>query len=423
MKKLSCLLLLVSNCIIAQINFEKGYFIDNNGEKKECLIKNEDWKSNPEMFYYKTDENAQPNEKTIQSVKEFGIDAFSKYERHEVLIDTSGSDIARLSITKEPEWSKKTLFLKLIVDGDAKLYLHVSRIGRRYFYSYKGSAIEQLIYKEYYNNNKKEYVYQNKNFQQQLWNNVKCTNIPKTRIAKVDYKTNSLIKYFYEVNSCDGNTLVTSAATTPKSSGSTNFKIKGGMNFSKLDLEYYNGQNTLPVDFEKKVGAKIGVEVEYVLGFNRNKWSIFYEPTYQSYASEAEKVFSPYLTTKWSLDYKYIDHYFGFKHYMFLNDEAKISLSTGVVYKQPLGNKVLKVEEDKSPDPSDPYPDATDRDYSLDIESRLGLMIGLGFSYKKSDLEIRYSQPDILQQYFNVHTRFNTISIIYGHKIFDSKKK
>ena len=420
MKKLNYLLLLVSNCIIAQINYEKGYFIDNNGQKTDCLIKNEDWKNNPDKFYYKIDGNEQINEKNIQNIKEFGIDTFSKYERHEVLIDTSSTELTRLSQQKDPEWSKRTLFLKLIVEGDAKLYMYASGNGRRYFYSYKGSVVEQLIYKEYFNT-KSQYAYQNKGFQQQLWNNLKCSETKKERIAKLDYKTNSLVKYFYEVNNCDGNKLITATDLTPKSSGFSNFKVKGGLNFSTLNLEYDNGKSIIPVEFENKIGAKVGVEFEHVFGFNRNKWSVFYEPTYQTYKSETAKVFSPYLSTKWSIDYKYLDHYFGFRYYMFLNNNAKIFLSTGVVYKQVLGEKILKFEGTKNPDPSGPDP--VDEDYNLEIEPRVGLIVGLGFSHKKSNFELRYSEPDILQQYVNVKARFQTISVIYGFKIFDSKKK
>lgn len=421
MKKISYLLLLVSNCIIAQINYENGYFIDNNGQKTECLIKNEDWKNNPDKFYYKTDENGQENENTIQNIKEFGINSFSKYERHEVLIDTSNSDLARLSSQKEPEWSKRILFLKLMVDGDAKLYIHVSGVGRKYFYSYKNSAVEQLVYKEYFNA-KTQYVYQNKNFQQQLWNHVKCNDTKKGRIAKIDYKTSNLTKYFYEINSCDGNKLNTPVALISKASGSTNFKVKAGVNFSELNMKYDNVESTTPIEFENKAGAKLGVEIEHVLGFNRNKWAIFYEPTYQSYKSKKEKVISPSMSAKIDVDYKYLDHYFGFKHYMLINANTKAFLSTGLVYKQPLGQKKWKAEITKMPNPYDPGT-VIHEDDSLEIESRLGLMIGLGFSYKKSNLEIRYSEPDILQQYVNVHARFKTISLIYGYKIFDSKKE
>jgi hypothetical protein len=37
----------------AQITFEKGYFINNSGDRTECFIKNIDWRDNPTKFEYK----------------------------------------------------------------------------------------------------------------------------------------------------------------------------------------------------------------------------------------------------------------------------------------------------------------------------------------------------------------------------------
>ena len=44
----------------AQVNFDKGYFIDNNGQKTECLIKNADRGNNPSSFEYKLSESSEP---------------------------------------------------------------------------------------------------------------------------------------------------------------------------------------------------------------------------------------------------------------------------------------------------------------------------------------------------------------------------
>ena len=66
------------NCY-SQISFEKGYYIDNSNQKTNCLIKNIDWKNNPTQFEYKLSENSESKKKTIESIKEFGINNISKY--------------------------------------------------------------------------------------------------------------------------------------------------------------------------------------------------------------------------------------------------------------------------------------------------------------------------------------------------------
>ena len=411
MKKLSYLLLLLSNSIFAQITFEKGYFIDNAGQKTECLIKNEDWKDNPRLFYFKTNDEAPENSATIANVKEFGVINFSKYERHEVLIDTSEVDVAKLSESKNPQWSKKNLFLKLIIDGDAKLYEFKNGIQRRYFYSFKESNVEQLIYKEYYNPQDR-IIFENKNFHQQLWNSVKCSTTKKERISKLGYRLSDLTKYFLEVNNCDGNKAITDEITLKKTSGFTNYSIKAGVNFSKLEIQSINESPFYPVEFENKTGLKLGLEIEHVLGFNKNKWAIYYEPTYQSYKSQAKKIIPSNTLYKWKANYACIDHHVGVRYFMFLNNNAKFFLSGGAVYKMLLTDEKIEASSYGVPKPNQDF----------EFNSTISLIGGLGFSYGKSNIEVRYARPTITQQYDKVYSTFNTFTILYGYKIFDSKK-
>ncbi len=37
----------------SQVRFEKGYFIDNQDKRTECLVRNVGWDNNPESFRYK----------------------------------------------------------------------------------------------------------------------------------------------------------------------------------------------------------------------------------------------------------------------------------------------------------------------------------------------------------------------------------
>lgn len=88
----------------SQIEFEKGYFINLENERIECLIKNKDWKNNPIEFEYKLSETGNYKKEGVTTVKEFGIDNISKYIGREVQIDRSSENIQALSSTREPEW-------------------------------------------------------------------------------------------------------------------------------------------------------------------------------------------------------------------------------------------------------------------------------------------------------------------------------
>ncbi len=52
---------LVASCFMASISaqtkFEKGFYLDNNGQKTEGLIKNIDWLNDPKKIDFKANEN------------------------------------------------------------------------------------------------------------------------------------------------------------------------------------------------------------------------------------------------------------------------------------------------------------------------------------------------------------------------------
>jgi len=81
----------------AQTNFEPGYFISNGGERKVCLIKNEDWRNTPSSFEYKTSSTTQVKQASIEEVSEFAIGQSQKYVRATVGIERSGSSFNNLS--------------------------------------------------------------------------------------------------------------------------------------------------------------------------------------------------------------------------------------------------------------------------------------------------------------------------------------
>src|SRR5687767_5808182 len=83
-------------CCYSQTTFERGYFINEDGQKIECLIENVDWKNNPTEFKYKLEGNAESKKADISNVKEFGIRDVCKYIRKKVSIDKSSDDLGKM---------------------------------------------------------------------------------------------------------------------------------------------------------------------------------------------------------------------------------------------------------------------------------------------------------------------------------------
>lgn len=425
---LVALTLLVNLHNYAQINFEKGYFINNNNVKTECFIRNQDWKNNPTRFYYKISENGtSTEEKTINDVKEFGIGEFDKFERFVGLVDDSSTDINRLSGQKEPSWSKKTIFLKVIIQGDATLYGYVDGNGGKYFYSYKSAPIEQLVYKKYTEDNVA--IKNNNFFQQQLFTKVKCEAITLSDIFKVKYTQPDLSKYFLTVNNCgvDAKDIVNKKINKNgivdrrNKSTSDNFllRAKAGIGFNSLYIDYspsvdqFGNESKARPDF-KFDGAqtfKVGLDAEYILPINKNKWSLFFDLTYQSkYESQktvVEEYFYPNKYVRvWNVKYNCFNLGLGLRHYMFLNNNSKLFLDVAALY-SPNQEAML----------------GNDNKVVLEIKSKPYLGLGLGYAYKRYNMEFRYASRNILDQNNYVKSKYKDLSVVLGYTLFESNKK
>ena len=135
MRKICLLLLLIihSATMLSQISFEEGYFITNDGEKRNCLIKNLDWLNNPTSFDYKNLNNPTIYSIGISDVKEFSINNGSTFIRKEVAIEQSPVRMDNLSQDRNPVFTNTTVFLREYLFLVKQLYTNTWKIVRGYF--------------------------------------------------------------------------------------------------------------------------------------------------------------------------------------------------------------------------------------------------------------------------------------------------
>lgn len=395
------------NCY-SQISFEKGYYIDNENQKTNCLIKNIDWKNNPTEFEFKLSENSELKKTTIKSIKEFGIYGISKYIRNTVNIDRSSVKINNLSNDRNPKFNKEELFLKVLVEGKSNLYKYADNHIKKYFYSNENSNIEQLIFKRYINSNNQ--IGENNRFRQQLWSALKCPNIKMREIGNVNYNQNDLVQFFTKYSECHNNEFINFKPT--KNRDVFNLTIRPRLNSSSLST-----QSTLSyirdIDFENKTGFGIGLEAEFILKFNKNKWAIIIEPTYQNYKSKKTTNINNASegTLLADVNYSSIEVPAGLRHYLFLNNNSKIFINASIIFDLSLKSSIEFTGDTGS----------AGNISSLEIKS--GRNFALGIGYKQNDrysLEIRYqTNREILSN--NIPTwssGYKTLSIIFGYSLF-----
>ncbi|MDO9257287.1 MAG: hypothetical protein Q7U54_17340 [Bacteroidales bacterium] len=408
--KLISLLLIVSASAIGQINFESGYFINNNNQRIECLIKNADWKNNPTEFDYKTSTSAETEKGTLSSVKEFGITDFSRYVRVDTKIDLSSTDVNILSKTSDPEWSQKIMFLKVLVEGKASLYYYENNGLIRFFYATDSDTIvKQLIYKEYFDQKNKDYVEafdisSNNKFHAQLWTDVRCPSTTTNVIEQLKYQKSELQKYFIKYNKCFSSTPLVYGKKTGEDF--FHLKICPGINYSSIAVSnlpssIYEG---FTADFGNQASFRIGLEGELTLPFNRNKWAVFLEPTFEYYNSNQE-LSNVNLTVRLNT----IEFPAGLRYYSFLNHGIKLFADVIFIpaYFVPLDSKLIKENTVSSILPE-----------SYKLQSNPSFAFGGGIMHKKYSAEFRYyTNRDIMNNYPRWDSEYMRFSLILGFRI------
>ncbi|AUP81398.1 porin family protein [Flavivirga eckloniae] len=407
MKKQQLLILFItflSFNIYSQITFEKGYFVNNDGQKTECLIKNIGARTNPTSLDYKLTNEGEEKMLTIKSVKEFGIYDEVKYIRFEGEIDRSSNIINSLTPTKEPKFKKEILFLKVLIESKASLYSYEEPNLLRFFYKNENSKIGQLVFKRYTPEN--DVIQKNERYKQQLLNDLKCENITMNQIKNLEYKKNSLTSLFRKYNDCNNSENITFKKKQKRDI--FNLTLRPGLKSSSLKIENsnYSARSSRNADFDNKLGFRFGMEAELIMPYHRNKWSFIIEPTYQYYKSEKE--FSDRSVTKIAVDYKSIELPIGIRHYLFLNNNSKLFVNGLVVFDfSSSSNIVFDL-------------DGAVTSEGLELKSSPNVAFGVGYKHNdKYGLELRYNiKRNVLNEYAAWISNYSALSLIFGYTLF-----
>ena len=391
------------NCY-SQISFEKGYYINNSDQKIDCLIKNVDWKNNPSEIEYKLREDSEQLKLSVTDIKEFVINNKFKFVSYTVNIDRSTNNVYNLSEVKNPIFNEEQLFLKAIIEGKANLYLYEDGSLRRYFYSKDNAAVEQLIFKNYKTLESK--IGENNAFKQQIFSNLKCQNISLKDVENLDYKLSDLNSFFIKYNECSGSEFINFEKKEKRDL--FNVSIRPGLNSSSLSISN-NLNSTTDTDFGNKLWLRLGVEIEFIMPFNKNKWAFIIEPSYQHYTSEKtitinhfDYIIPQYINL--STDYESIELPIGIRHYLFLNDKSKFFMNGSVVFDF-TGKSNIDVGLSPAP---------------LEINTGINLAFGVGYKYNdKYSFEFRYMPDrDIFYNYSYWRSDYDTFSFIVGYTLF-----
>jgi hypothetical protein len=404
------LLVLLCNAIgFAQINFEPGYIINNQGIKTDCYIKNTGWKNNPENFEYRLSADSEVKKGTITEFSEFSVTEYT-FKRFTADIDRSPETIAWLSESSEPQFKTETLFLNVLVQGDITLYKYEDSEMLRFFYSSpQNKQPIQLIYKMYKQDTK---IIYNKTYKSELQKLMQGSISDPEVFKQLDYKEKAMVKLFRKYNGISDESPVSGGT---RETGKFHIKAGAGVNFVSLKADYGSVAEA-PHNFSPKATFSAGLELEYILPFNKNKWAVFIAPSYQSYTNEATDYFfegPSRVSNSWNVKYNSIDIPIGARHYMYINSNARFFINAGYIYSHAIGDS--KVTFTKGIVPTGSVALAVE----AKSEKQSSIFAGAGFSYKQFSLEARYlGERSILSGYGNWSSDYSGVNVILLYSFF-----
>lgn len=409
MKKilLTLFLIIYTNCF-SQINFEKGSFITNADQKVECFIKNIDWKNTPDSFKYRLTENSEILTENISAVKEFQVENQVKYVRKKVKMDRSSNNIndINLGYDRNPTFKEEVVFLKLLVDGNTQLFSYNDETTKKFFYGRNYENIEQLVYKVYFGSQSQIGIRYNTLYKSQLENLFECESFNEKQIQNVEYAEGSLSRIFIKYNKCIDPQAQTQQINTTKKDF-FNLSLRPHLNNSSLDL--VNTYGNYAIGLDKKITFGLGLEAEFVLPYNKGKWAIILEPTYQYYKAKntAPNTSISGGTLTADVDYKSVEVPIGLRHYFFLNDNSRIFANISYILDLSLSSEIVVTRADNSVFTQ------------FEPSNRSNIAFGIGYKYKKYCAEFRMqTKRNIIDGLDSWDADYKTVSLIFGYTLF-----
>ncbi|MUP41645.1 hypothetical protein [Christiangramia aestuarii] len=388
----------------AQLEFEKGYFINNSGETTECLIKNMDWNLNPDEFEYKISGNSQVETAKASDVREFKVGDFY-YVGDYAKIEISSTKSGNLDQKRSPDFEEKNVFLRLLVNGEIDLLEYKTSSKSVFFYRKGDDEIEPLIYKKYLVNRK---ILENQRFRQQISNELTCENL-NFQIQNIYYTRSDLMSYFTKLNNCINSTTPFYVVETGKPE--FYFSPVVGLGYASLNVD--RGLNAAGTELNG-LEYGLGANLEYNFSFNNYKWSAVGELFYRSFSDE-KFVDARNYDADLRVNYNSVNFFLGVKHYLFLNTNMNLFLQAGPVIDMPVNSEILFANTNRAMDP-----------VLEDLDITLGFRFGVGLDFsKKFHVGMNYESRAVNGERFveggydlDWKSSYNSLNLKLGYKIF-----
>ncbi|WP_108803543.1 hypothetical protein [Aquimarina sp. Aq107] len=312
----------------AQSLYEAGYFIDNDGNRKECLIKKLSWRNNPTEFEWKRTISSSPKTETIENVKEFAVGEDYRFKRYILQFDLNGDTVGKSTKSKDPNLRYQKIFLRTILQSKTTLYQYSENGVHRFFYTDPNTVYpELLLYKVFYTPDeskkpgKKIIPQENNTYQQQLQDKINCEN---QDVSKLTYTQRDLKRYFKKYNECKGNEIEYSIR---KKINQTKIGIVAAADVSGFTHNSIIG-SAGNVSYDDVFVPRYGIFIETFIPFSKVDLSFFLESTYKAFTMDGRDF--AISNSEFELDYKSINVAVGPRFHIYLSSKFELFLEGGL---------------------------------------------------------------------------------------------
>lgn len=309
---------------------QNGYYINASGQKVTGEFMQADF-FDADALKFKPS-GASFEKLDIDNVIEYGISDDYKFVKRTVQIDNSNLNINQLSQNREPNFVEETLFLNVVVDGDATLYSYKHMGAQKYFYSIqsKGIKAKQLVYKQYMASSA---IKSNNEFRQQLYVDSRC---PEDKVIgdflDIEYDVEDLKEIFIDYNSC-----VNSDYTVYENKSGNKIKINYTV-FAGVHSTSFGTSLTPETDSNITYGG--GFELGIVLP--SQKFGLFLRAEYEKFSVETvnirEREFGEDIITTYKAESHLLNFAFGPRYFFNISGKSKIYIDAGLQMTFPVSN-------------------------------------------------------------------------------------
>jgi hypothetical protein len=310
-----------------------GYYITNGGQRVEGAFKESDFR-NPETLLFKSASASEYARLEASNIAEYGIGTAYKFLKRTVSIDDSSQSNTNISGTKAPNLVSRTVFLEVLVEGDASLYAYTGKEGVKFLYSEsnKNIPVTQLVFKKYRSSSTSES--ENNQYKQQLFNDIKCEGETIDKFLKLSYQRAQLVEVFKNYNQCKGY-----SATVLESSAALNTKIKYTVFAGAAQSTFgYESQFQVPED-ETTTTFTGGIEAALLLPLS--KWSFFVKADYEHLSAEGSTTAvvsagSNKITNTYKVEGNVVNFHIGPRYTFMLSQNNKLFVDAALALSVPV---------------------------------------------------------------------------------------